>query len=75
MGSVFYLANYTVRPGAYDPIDFGRFKKESKEVKFCYNKAARINFIDEIQKRETKMPSPLTYSPETKQKFGNIYNK
>ena len=50
-------------------------KKESKEVKFCYNKAARINFIDEIQKRETKMPSPLTYSPDIKQKFGNIYNK
>lgn len=53
MDDILHQANQTMRPGHYHPVDFGRFKSTPKETKFAFNKAARITFVDEINKRET----------------------
>ena len=40
-----------MRPGAYDPVDTGRFRV-GKAAKFAETKAARLTFINDIEKRE-----------------------
>ena len=73
MDRILHQANQTIRPGAYNPVDTARFNKPVKDTRFAYSKAARMTFIDEIGKRESKQPSPADYRTERKgeKKVGN----
>lgn len=64
MGKIVAKANATMRPGAYNPIDFGAITRDPREIRFSYNRAARITFIDEVHKKQKVLPSPHNYSPE-----------
>ena len=75
VGSIQYKADLTMRPGAYQVTDPDSFGGSPKETRFAFNKAARVTLFADLSKQSTKLPSPLTYSPDWKYKIGNTYRK
>ena len=59
-------------PNHYTIFDAGGFVRESKKVKFAYNKEQRTSVIDQMAKKRAWVPGANHYSPERKDKtIGN----